>query len=108
MLQCTFNNIIEVTPITSGVIAVLLLLLPFLCRRYTAKWRSWVWLLVVVRLLVPFDLLLPRAPIQLAAPAQNVTVNVPAHRTVLSPHTNDSVSSPVTASCSLYNLCENL
>ena len=36
MLQRIFSDIIEVALITSGVIAILLLLLPFLRRHYTA------------------------------------------------------------------------
>jgi bla regulator protein BlaR1 len=96
MLQHVFSNIIEVTLITSGVIAILLLLLPFLRRHYTARWRSWVWLLVAVRLLIPFNPSLPQAPIQLAAPAQHVTVNVPVRETtVLPPQMGNPVSSPV-------------
>ena len=96
MLQRIFSDIIEVALITSGVIAILLLLLPFLRRHYTARWRSWVWLLVAVRLLIPFNPSLPQAPIQLAAPAQHVTVNVPARETtVLPPQMGNPVSSPV-------------
>src|SRR5450756_1096571 len=101
MLQRIFSDIIEVALITSGVIAILLLLLPFLRRHYTARWRSWVWLLVAVRLLIPFNPSLPQAPIQLAAPAQHVTVNVPARETtVLPPQMGNPVSSPV--ACLLY------
>jgi len=96
MLQRIFSDIIEVALITSGVIAILLLLLPFLRRHYTARWRSWVWLLVAVRLLIPYNPSLPQAPIQLAAPAQHVTVNVPARETtVLPPQMGNPVSSPV-------------
>jgi beta-lactamase regulating signal transducer with metallopeptidase domain len=96
MLQRIFSDIIEVALITSGVIAILLLLLPFLRRHYTARWRSWVWLLVAVRLLIPFNPSLPQAPIQLAAPAQHMTVNVSARETtVLPPQMGNPVSSPV-------------
>jgi bla regulator protein BlaR1 len=110
MLQRIFSNIVEVTLITSGVIAVLLLLLPFLRRHYTAKWRYWVWLLVAIRLLVPFNISLPRAPIQLAAPAQRVTVNVPVQDTFSPAMPNNPVApqpasaAPVTRTVSINTI----
>lgn len=97
MLQRIFSNVIEVTLIMSAVIAVLLLLLPLLRRRYTARWRSWVWLLVAVRLLIPWNPSLPQAPIRLAAPARQITVTAPARKTTLPLQTGSPASSPATA-----------
>jgi beta-lactamase regulating signal transducer with metallopeptidase domain len=62
----------EVTLTMSAVIALLLLLEPLLGRRYTARWRYWVWMAVALRLLLPVNLSLPQAPIQLEVPAERV------------------------------------
>ena len=59
----------EISLTMSAVILLLLALGPLLARRYAARWRYWAWLVVAVRLLVPLNLSLPRAPVQLEAPA---------------------------------------
>lgn len=49
----------------SSVILIMLILSPFLRRRYSAKWRYYVWLLLAVRLCVPFRIDIPSAPVQI-------------------------------------------
>ena len=41
------------------------------------RWRYWAWLVVAVRLLVPLNLSLPRAPVQLEAPADRIVYTYP-------------------------------
>ena len=54
--------------LTSGiVIALLLIFLPCTEKRYSAKWRVLVWILLALRLLLPFRIELPGAPIQVPA-----------------------------------------
>lgn len=62
----------EISLTMSAVILLLLALGPLLARRYAARWRYWAWLVVAVRLLVPLNLSLPRAPVQLEAPADRI------------------------------------
>lgn len=50
---------------------MLLLVLPLLNRRYSAKWRYFVWLILTVRLVIPFDIKLPQ-------PLVNIPVKNPA------------------------------
>lgn len=71
-MSAFLRTLFEVTLTMSAVIALLLLLEPLLGRRYTARWRYWVWMAVAVRLLLPFNFSLPQAPIQLEAPAERV------------------------------------
>lgn len=89
MLQNLFQNVIEVTLTTSAVIAVLLLLLPFIHKKYTVKWWCWVWLVLAVRLLIPFSLSLPQAPIEIAPPLQNLELKVPVQNTMTPPLINN-------------------
>ena len=58
----------------SAVILLLLLLGPVLSKRYQPHWRYWAWLAVAVRLLIPFHLSLPQAPIQLQAPPEDAVL----------------------------------
>lgn len=52
-----------------AVTALLLILSPVWKRRFRPQWRCWAWLLVALRLAVPFNVSLPRAPVVLEAPA---------------------------------------
>lgn len=66
--------LLQISLSTAAVIGVLLLLVPLWQRRYSARWRKVIWLMLAVRLLVPFSLELPQTAVQLemdlqAAPA---------------------------------------
>ena len=67
----------EITLTMSAVILLLLLLGPILARRYTIRWRYWAWLAVAVRLLIPLNLSLPEAPVQLEPPPDRVVYTAP-------------------------------
>lgn len=87
-MQGLFQNVAEVTLSSSFLIVVLLLLLPLTHKKYTAKWRYWVWLVLAVRLLVPFSPSLPRTPIEITSPSQNIVLNVPMQNTIALPLTD--------------------
>ena len=67
------NNIFMISLSMSAVILLLLIVSPLLNKRYTARWRYFVWLIVALRLIIPFKLELPSAPVNIPAP-QNQTV----------------------------------
>lgn len=66
MIENIFENVIEITLAVSIVIALLLLFSKVLDKNYTAKWRYWVWLVLAVRLILPFNITIPDPPIHLA------------------------------------------
>lgn len=78
MLNEIFRTTIEITLAVSVVILVLLALTPVLNKRYVSKWRYWVWMILAVRLIVPINMTLPKAPIKLETPIQTVTYMVPS------------------------------
>ena len=94
----------EVTLTMSAVILLLLLLGPMLSRRYAIRWRYWAWLAVAVRLLIPFNLSLPEAPVQLKTPPDRVVYTAPPVPSSLptqatsSPAATPSASAPPSAS----------
>ncbi len=56
------------------VIGVLRLLVPLWQKRYSARWRKVIWLILAVRLLVPFSLELPQTAVQLEMDLQAAPV----------------------------------
>ena len=74
MMLYFMETMLQISLSTAAVIGVLLLLVPLWQKRYSARWRKVIWLLLAVRLLVPFSLELPQTAVQLemdlqAAPA---------------------------------------
>ncbi|MGN0624669.1 MAG: M56 family metallopeptidase [Oscillospiraceae bacterium] len=51
-----FGNLIRVTLSMSVLIAFVLFCTPFLKKRYSAGWRYWVWMVIAIRLLIPFQM----------------------------------------------------
>lgn len=94
------TTLAEITLTMSAVIALLLALGPLLSKRYPASWRYWAWLFVAVRLLIPFNLTLPAAPIQIEAPADRVvyTYRPPAQLPAVTspPGSAPAATAPVT------------
>lgn len=50
-----FLSILGISLSAGLVIAGLMLIAPLLNRRYAAKWKYWIWILLAIRLLIPFD-----------------------------------------------------
>lgn len=65
MVEMLFQTIVEITLAVSAAIVLLLVFSKLLDKNYAAKWRYWVWLVLTIRLLIPFNISLPDAPIQL-------------------------------------------
>jgi len=50
------NNILLVSLTMSAVIVLLLIISPLLLKRYSAKWCYFVWLILALRLVIPWRL----------------------------------------------------
>ncbi len=66
--------VLQISLSTAAVIGVLLLLVPLWQKRYSAKWRKAIWLLLAVRLLIPFSPELSVTPVQMDMNWQAVPV----------------------------------
>ncbi|MCK9479069.1 MAG: M56 family metallopeptidase [Firmicutes bacterium] len=66
------RQIFSISLSMSAVIGLLIIVSPLLNKRYTAKWRYFVWLILAIRLVLPFNITLPKAPINIAPPSQSV------------------------------------
>lgn len=51
-----FANLMRVTLNMSALAALILFCTPLLKKRYSASWRYWVWMVITVRLLIPFQM----------------------------------------------------
>ena len=57
------QTVLQISISIAAVIGLLLLLVPVWQKRYSARWRKVIWLVIAIRLLVPFSLELPDAPV---------------------------------------------
>lgn len=63
-------SVMEISLSTGAVILILLLLSPFLQKRYAAKWRYYIWIILAVRLVVPYNISLPVRQIEMRIPVR--------------------------------------
>ncbi len=50
-----FLDVFESSISISILIAALIMLTPFLNKRYAAKWKYWIWIFLAVWLIIPFN-----------------------------------------------------
>lgn len=55
-MEGLFANLMRVTLNMSALAALTLLCTPLLKKRYSANWRYWVWMVIAIRLLIPFQM----------------------------------------------------
>lgn len=66
------KNVFAISLSMSAVILLLLIISPLLSKRYSAKWRYFVWLIIAIRLIIPVRIELPKAPVNISVPNQTV------------------------------------
>lgn len=66
MVHTIFLRYLNISVTTGIVIGILLLLSPFFRKRYTARWKYWVWLLLAIRLIVPVTM--PESKVAIVLP----------------------------------------
>ena len=55
-MEGLFANLMRVTLNMSALATLTLLCTPLLKKRYSANWRYWVWMVIAIRLLIPFQM----------------------------------------------------
>lgn len=85
-MSALFISVVQVSVSTSLLLGILLLLLPLLRKNYAPHWRHAVWLLLAVRLLIPYNPTLPSPPVRIpTADPVIYTAPEPAAGTMPSP-----------------------
>lgn len=59
------GNILSVSLSTSAVIALVAAVQSLFGKKYSVKWRYYAWLIITLRLLLPFDFSIPEAPVNI-------------------------------------------
>ncbi|WP_155592222.1 M56 family metallopeptidase [Lysinibacillus cavernae] len=67
MIQNLFLNILEISLIMSVVILIMYAITPILDKKYVARWKYYVWLVITIRLLIPITYTIPDAPFHVSA-----------------------------------------
>jgi len=73
MMKDIFLSVFEISVSASLVIFVLLVLSPYLNKRYAAKWKYLMWIAVALRLAIPFQFSLPDRVLVINVPEQIIT-----------------------------------
>jgi beta-lactamase regulating signal transducer with metallopeptidase domain len=68
MITSLFLDFLVISLTTSLVIIGLILLRPMLRRHYSAKWSYWIWLILTLRLLLPFNFSFTNPPVAIQIP----------------------------------------
>ncbi len=99
MLETLFVNTVENSLIISAVIAIMMLLTLLLKKRYSMKWRYFIWLVIAIRLLIPFNLDPGGAPFTLVwGPAQTGAVHKHENPVIPVVDQGGTAATPVAAS----------
>lgn len=69
-----FKDILIISLTVSVIILILLVLSPILNRRYSAKWRYIIWLVLALRLLIPYRAEINKTPISIPVTEQVVVL----------------------------------
>lgn len=69
------KTVLEISLSMSVVIALLLCLIPVLNKRYAVGWRYYVWLILALRLAIPVNITLPKAPVTIHTSPVQVVVS---------------------------------
>lgn len=73
MIKTLFLSVLVGSVSVSLVVLALLLLSPLLNRRYAAKWKYGIWIILALRLLLPLNAEAPSRPVVVDIPAQITT-----------------------------------
>lgn len=75
MITNLFLNVITISLSTSLIIIFLLIFAPFLNKRYAIKWKYLIWVVIAVRLIIPFNMDIPFPQIVFDVPTE-ITVPI--------------------------------
>lgn len=96
MLTEVFFTVLEISLSLSVVILLLLLISFRINKNYIAKWKYWIWLVIAIRLLLPFNLTIPQAPMQFEFPQSQVFTS-PASTPIQPAEPSETVDAAMTS-----------
>ena len=70
MIKNLFLTVLEISLTAGPIVLLFVLLAPLLNRRYAAKWKYWLWIILVFRLFVPFGKSISVSSVVIDIPSQ--------------------------------------
>lgn len=67
-------NALEVSLTTGLAICAVMLIARLAEKKFSVRWRYWVWLFIAIRLVIPFNISIPEPPVRFEAPEREVVV----------------------------------
>ncbi|WP_339321505.1 M56 family metallopeptidase [Paenibacillus sp. FSL W8-0194] len=67
-----FSDYLNISVTTSLLIVILLFLTPLLRKHYSAKWTYWIWMVLAIRLLLPFHFSFDKSLIDIPLPSNPI------------------------------------
>ena len=74
MLEKVFIDALEISLTSGAAILTIILFSKLTENRFRAKWRYWVWALLALRLVLPFNIDMPKAPIKVDVPRREMVI----------------------------------
>ena len=97
MIEQLFHNMIGVSITIGALVLLVLLVSPLLDKMYRAKCHYFIWFILAVRLVLPFNFTIPQAPIQISLPTPTLNQSQPIEPdTTASPIVQDQTILPIT------------
>lgn len=98
MLEAVFTNVLEISIVTGIIILIIAKSFPKLQKRYTVRFRKILWMILAVRLLIPYNYTLPNTPIRLFDTSKVVvqdgfSISVREKKDVLPPESSSDADS---------------
>ena len=75
-MQSIFFNLAGISITVSIIVILLLLLSSYLDERYVVKWRYFIWLILAIRLIIPFDFGLTAPPLEIHFNDREISYNI--------------------------------
>lgn len=96
MIVNLFYTVLEISLSVSAAVLLVFLFMPLLKKRFAAKWRYWIWLLLAVRLVIPINYHVQQPAIQFQVPQRTIVAQAaPSAPAGVSPSSEQQVQQPV-------------
>lgn len=73
MIKTLFLAVLEISLTATPIVVLFVLWAPHINKRYAAKWKYWIWIILALRLLIPFGKSAPVSPVVIDIPSQVTT-----------------------------------
>lgn len=73
MIKTLFLAVLEISLTASPIVVLFVLWAPHINKRYAAKWKYWIWIILALRLLIHFGKSAPVSPVVIDIPSQVTT-----------------------------------